>query len=237
MNRTVMFLALTCCCSVTSAADDPFAKLDLRKFGYQFTGLPSAFADYTDLGFLSEDLLVASINQRSFGPVERTFADTPGSTLIVFDIKHGTVLTTKKMSVEKMSGSVQPVKGERFALLNEKGLQFCDAALQCGPPIETRGPMFVSPQGRRVAIGGNSLTAQTVIDTESLKQVAVFERPQKTFQQVMVIPGDEAMLVDWNNRITVRKSGTEEVPLNIEREGYLPRISLLELRIAGRSGS
>jgi len=80
------------------------------------------------------------------------------------------------MSVEKMSDSVQPVKGERFAVLNEKGLQFCHAALQCGPPIETMGRMFVSPQGRGVAVGGNSLTAQIVIDTEALKQGAVFDR-------------------------------------------------------------
>src|SRR5579863_2452778 len=110
MNRILMFLVLAFCCAATFAADPAIARLDLRNFGYQFAGSTSVFADYTDLGFLSEDLVLVSINQRSFGGVEPAFADTPSSTLVVFDIKRGSVLTMGKMSVEKMDRSVQVVK-------------------------------------------------------------------------------------------------------------------------------
>jgi hypothetical protein len=147
LNRLNRILIFACCCFDAFAADAPLASLDLAKFGYQFTGSTSAFADYTDIGFLSEDLLLIWINQRSFGPVEPLFADGPGAKVIVFDLKHGSVLTSGTMLVEKMGGSVQPINRERFAVLNEKGIQFCDAALDCGPPIKTKGSLLVSPKG------------------------------------------------------------------------------------------
>jgi hypothetical protein len=225
MNRILISLALTCCCFDAFAADTPVASLDLGKFGYHFTGSTSAFADYTDIGFLSEDLLLISINQRSFGPVEPMFADGPGSRVIVFDLKHGSVLTSGTMSAEKMTGSVQPINGERFAVLNEKGIQFCDTALRCGPPIQTKGPLLVSPQGTHVAVGGNGLTPQIVVDTESLEQIEVIHRPQK-FQE-MAIPGDGAILVHADNRITVRRSGTKEVSFHIVDSGTFPEFRFL----------
>jgi hypothetical protein len=225
MNRILAFLAFTCCCFDAFAADTVLASLDLGKLGYRLAGPTSAFADYTDIGFLSEDLLLISINQRSFGPVEPLFTDGPGSRIIVFDLKHGRVLTSGTMSVEKMSGSVQPIKGERFAVLSEKGVQFCDTAFQCGPPIQTRGPLLVSPQGTSVAVGGNSLTPQIIVDTESLKQVEVFDRPRK-FQE-MAIPGEGATLVHADNRITVRRSGTKEVSFHIVDSGTFPEFRFL----------
>src|SRR5512135_943501 len=150
------FLVLMCCYSVTFAADVASARLDLRDFGYRLTGAGAVFADYSDLSFLSEDLLLISINQRGFGPVEPTFADSPESTIVVFDVKRGSVTATGKMSVEKMPGSVQAISGERFAVLNEKGLQFCNQKLRCeSPMVPATGPMFVSPQGKRMAFRGS----------------------------------------------------------------------------------
>jgi hypothetical protein len=222
-NR-IWFLVLTCCYSVTFAADGALARLDLREFGYQFKGSNSVFADYTDLGFLSEDLVLISINQRGFGSVEPLSADTPNSTIVLFDLKRGSVLATGKMSVEKTSGSVQAVSGERFAVLNQEGLQFCDAMLKCGPPIGTPGPMFVSPQGQWVAVGGNGGSQQKVIDAESLKQVAVFERG-KLFQQV--IPGDGAFLIDKNDVVTIQRPGKQGALLNIDSGGQFRELRFL----------
>jgi len=223
-----MIVALTWCYSVAFAADVAFATLDLRKFGFQFTGSTSVFADYTDLGFLSEDLLVIAIKQRSFGPAEPLFAETPGATVVVFDMKRGNVLTTGKMSVAQMSGSVQIVKGERFAALNKKGVQFCDATLKCGPPTETQGPMFVSPQGKWVAVGGNGQSKQKVIDAESLKQVAVFER-RGVFQ--LVIPGEGAFLLsknEWNNEsVTIQRPGKQDARLTIDSRGNFRELRFL----------
>lgn len=227
MNRISKFLLLACCCSVTLASDVAFATLDLRKFGYQFTGSTSVFGDYTDLGFLSEDILFVSINQRSFGPVERTFADSPDATVVVFDIKHGSVLTTGKMSIEKMGGSVQAVKGGRLAVLNERGLLFCDTALQCGPPIETRWPMFVSPQGSLVAVGGSAQSPLKVIEAESSRQVAVFEYTSPRNISRQVIPGDGALLVNINDAVRIQRSGRQDVFVDIDSRGNFPESRFL----------
>ena len=225
MNRALLCLVL--CCWQAHAADAVLARLDLSKFGYRTTGSTSVLADYSELSFLSNDLLVVSINQRSFGPVEPTFADTPESTIIVFDIGKASVTTVEKMAVEKLWDSVQAISAERFAVLNEKGLQFCDQKLHCEPIGPTTGPMFVSPQGKRVAVGGNRLTAQVVIDTESRQRIADFERSQKTFQRVVAIPGDEAVLLDRDNRILIQRPGVEGVPLNIDDKGTFPEFRFL----------
>jgi len=219
-----VYSALTCCCEVTFAADVASAKLDLHDFGYRLNGATTVFADYSDLSFLSDDILLISINQRSFGPVEPTFADTPESTIVVFDVKRASVTATGKMSVEKMPGSVQAISRERFAVLNEKGLQFCSKNLRCeSSVVQTTGPMFVSSQGKRIAVGGNRRTSTSVIDTESLKQLARFE--WKIFPQI--IPGDEATLVDRDNRIILQRPGMEEVLLHIDAKGTFPEFRFL----------
>jgi hypothetical protein len=214
MNRTLMFLATTYCCTAAFGADVVSASLDLRTFGYRLSRLTSKFADISDLSFISDDLLVITVNQWNFEDMKTARADTPESTVVVFDAKRASIMTTGKMAVEKSVGeSVQAISGERFAVLDEKGLQFCNANLRCEPITPTIGPMFVSPQGKRVAVGGNGLTAQTVIDTESLKQVAVFEHAQ--MGQHAPVPGDGATLVDRNGRIMVQRSGVGDVLLNI----------------------
>jgi len=228
MNRILLFSLLACCCPVTWAADVASARLDLSNFGYRLPATGAVFADYSDLSFLSEDLVLISINQRGFGPVEPTFADTPESTIVVFDVKRGSVTATGKMSVEKMSGSVQAIRGERFAALNGKGLQFCDATLKCGQPIEARGPMFVSPQGKWVAVGSNGRSQQKVIDTESSKQVAVFEIGN-LFQ--LVIPGDGAFLTSKNqfndDSVTIQRPGKQDARLAIDSRGNFRELRFL----------
>jgi hypothetical protein len=227
MNRLLMFLVLTCCYSAAVAADVAFARLDLGKFGYQFTGSTPVFADYTDLGFLSEDLLLISINQRGFGPVEPLFADSPESTIVVFDVKRASVAATAKMSVEKMSGSVQAISRERFAVLNEKGLQFCNQNLRCVSPMEAAtGPMFVSPQGKRMAVRGSGRT-ESLIDTESSKQIAGFEPYRAIFPPV--IPGDEVSIVRRDNAIILQRPGREEISIDIEAKEVFPEFRFLNL--------
>src|SRR5262245_8087212 len=98
MNR-ILISILACSCSAL-AADVASARLDLRNFGYRLTGTAGVFEDYTDLSFISEDLLLISINQRGSGSVEPLFADGPDSTLVVFDVKRGSVTSTGKMPVE-----------------------------------------------------------------------------------------------------------------------------------------
>ena len=75
-------------------ADDVSASLDLRRFGYRQSLLASEFADYSELSFHSDNLLVISINQRDFKDVKTLNADTPESTIVVFDVKRASITTT-----------------------------------------------------------------------------------------------------------------------------------------------
>ncbi len=62
------------------------------------------------------------------------------------------------------------------------------------------------------------MTAQVILDTESWKQIAVFERSQNVFATV-AIPGDEAVLLNLDNRIFIRKPGVNDVPLKVDDKG------------------
>lgn len=219
MNRTVlMFLALTCCCGAAFGADVVSASLDLRNFGGRQNHPTSKFGVYAELSFLSDDLLVVSVSQvEDSKDVATLRGDIPEPTVIVFDVKRASIRATGTIAVDEVGDSLQAISGERFAVFNDKGLQFCDPNLRCESIAPTAGPLFASPQGKRVAFGGNRLTPEVVIDTESLKQVAVFGRPPMGHP---AIPGDMAMLVDQGGRITVQKSGVEDVPLNVPNKWF-----------------
>lgn len=195
---------------------DAVVKVDLRKFGYRFTdGAP--IGDYTEISFLSEDLLVVSVNQRSFpGPSASFNSDSPDSIVIVVDLKRGRVIRSGGLPVEKREGSVQPVAGERFAVLNEKGLQVCTVDFRCGTPLGKQGPLFTSPQGRRVVFGGDGLSLRRVLDIESMRQVSSFE----AVHSQGVIPGDNALLVSRGRRSFIQRRGTAETSIQVGTSNF-----------------
>jgi hypothetical protein len=104
MNRTLMFLALTCCCAAAFGSDVVSARLDLRRFGYRAGGFPSQFSNHSGLTFIPDDLLVISLYQPSFGSVDITNTGsslsvrfpnpTTESTIVVFDVKRASVTKT-----------------------------------------------------------------------------------------------------------------------------------------------
>lgn len=218
MARSHKFIAplLTIAMCWAGQAGGAIVKVDLREFGYRFTG-GAPIGDYTEMSFLSEDLLVVSVNQRSFPGSSASFnSDSPDSMIIVVDLKRGRVIRSGGLPVEKREGSVQPVVGERFAVLNEKGLQVCTVDFRCGAPLGKPGPVFTSPQGKRVVFGGAGLSPRRVLDLESMKQIAAFE----ALHSEGVIPGDRALLVARGRRSFVQRPGRAETSIQVGTSNF-----------------
>src|ERR1700722_11195861 len=68
---------------IPSSASEPQSifRNDLRPLGFHTDAGKLQMVSYSDLAFLSDDLLLLTVNERVFGPVERTNADTPASKL------------------------------------------------------------------------------------------------------------------------------------------------------------
>ena len=86
---------------------DPIFREDLHPFGYPQKLPHKIVADYTDLAFLSDDLILVSINARYFAKsVELLNTDKPPSRLLLFDISQKMLIRSSERAVEKFMGSV-----------------------------------------------------------------------------------------------------------------------------------
>jgi hypothetical protein len=195
---------------------------DLHPFGFLTVAHGRSIASFTDINFLSDDLLLVTVNQRSYGPIEKLLSDQPPSTLLLFDVSQRVLLKTKEMSVEKASGSVMAVEGGQFILLNESGLRLCSQELECGLPFVTRGPLFVSPAGTRVAVGGNGQTEQELLDAASLKELDRFAWHNPT-----IIPGEHSLLIRQGGKLYVRLPEHPDQQLSFGGSGVWPEARFL----------
>ena len=177
----------------------PLFRQDLHSFGFITKASSQIVANYADLNFLSDDLVLVTVNNRIFGPVEKADSDQPPSKLLLFDVSQKSLLKRLEMPVEKNAGSVKAIRDKQFALLNESGLRICSYDLECGLPLATHGPLFVSPAGTRIAAGGNSQTEQKLLDAASLKEIGRFPGINQA-----VIPGDGGLLIRQRGKIYVR---------------------------------
>jgi hypothetical protein len=151
--------------------------------------------------------------------------------MVVFDVARGNVALSSRMAVETAWNSVQAISKERFAVLNSDGLHFCDHDVHCKLIQPTNGPMFTSPLGTRVAVGGYAQTSTKIIDTETLEQVAVFDFVTGT--GVRAIPGDEAILVDRNSQVTIQSVGAQAIVLSAHNAGPFSEFRFLGERSLG----
>lgn len=182
-----------------SAEPRPLFRQDLRPFGFLTMRSGGIAANYTDINFLTTDLVLVTINSRLFEPVEKLFSDQPPSKLLLFGIAHKSLLKSSEMLVEKAPGSVRAIRDGQFVLLNQSGLLLCSRDFECGHPLQTRGPLFVSPGGTRIVVGGNGRTEQKLLDSSSLKELDHFSQTN-----VVVIPGDNGLLVLQDGKPYVR---------------------------------
>ena len=174
---------------------------DLRPYG--FLSKPDATSvNYTDLNFLSNDLLLVSINVRQFGPVEPLFSDTPPSKLLLFDVSQRKLVRSTDLPIEKDSGSIRATRNGQFALLDRSGVRVCSIELLCGKAFATEGPLMVSPGGSRIVVGGNAQSEEKVLDSETLTETARFP-----WMISLLVPGDNGTLLLKSGAVLLKSSG------------------------------
>lgn len=200
----------------------PIFRQDLHPYGFLTGTDGETMGSFSDINFLSDDLLLVTVNTRVYGRVERSNTDRPVSKLLLFDLRHGALSKTVEMPVEKSAGSVRTTRSENFVLLNESGLHLCTAELECGQGIATSGPLFVSPEGSRIVVGGNGRTEQKLLDSATLKQVGQF-----AWMNPSVVPGDEALLIRQDRKLCVRISGKSDQPIPFGSGGIWPTARFL----------
>jgi hypothetical protein len=196
-------IALTCTAANGGAPEQKqIFHQDLRSFGFITEAPGQIVVNYTDLNFLTDNLILVTINNRVFVPVEKSFTDQPASKLLLFDISQSRLVKTAEMPVEKSSHSVRALEDGRFAVLNETGLRACSRELDCGLPLATGGPLFVSPEGTKIVVGGNGQKEQALLDGITLKELARYP-----YENPSVIPGDRALLVAQDRKVYARVPG------------------------------
>jgi hypothetical protein len=116
------------------AKDKPSFRVDLKQFGY----ITDA-AEYSSLGFLSNDLLLLVVNQRLFYRVQPLTTDSPASTFIVFDVAKKQTLHSAQMIVTKSPRSVAVLSTGDFLVASLSDVRLCSADLQCKKSFPTHG--------------------------------------------------------------------------------------------------
>ena len=116
------------------AKDEPSFRVELKQFGYVTDA-----AEYSSVGFLSNDLLLVVVNQRVFYRVQPLTTDSPASTLIVFDLTKKQAVSRKLMMVTKWPQSVAVLSTGDFLVASLSDVRLCSADLRCEKSFPIRG--------------------------------------------------------------------------------------------------
>jgi len=187
----------------------PIFRQDLRPLGFPTASLGRIVGSFTDISFLSNDLLLVTINTRSYGEDNQEPSDLPESKLLLFDIKQRTLRNSVEMPVEKAKDSVQSVGNGQFFLLNRAGLQPCSIGLECGKPVNARARFYLSPLGSRIAAGGR--LEEKLLDGKTLAELQSFG-----VNEPRVIPGDTGYLYAQKGKLYVKLADKPEPQLVLD---------------------
>ena len=212
---------LACSCRVTPGPR-PFFRRDLRPYGFPTDSHGRIVGNFSDIAFLTNDLVLVTVNTTTFGTDDdSSTSDLPESKLLLFDLSRGSPLKTVDMPVRKAKDSVQSAGNGSFLLLNQQGLQNCSRELECGPATTARGPMFLSPQGTRVAVGR---LLQRVLDGTTLVELQEFGA-----NEPRIAPGDNGLLYRQQGRLFVKLADHPEPQLVLDdgSAGFWPEARFL----------
>jgi len=174
----------------------PAFRSDLRPLGFPTETLGRIVGSFTDISFLSNDLVLVTVNTRTFGADDETPSDLPESKLLLFDLRRHALIKSVEMPVQKAQDSVQSAGNGTFVLLNRAGVQICSPELECGAPFKTRGPLYLSPRGTRIAVGGQGHWEQKILDGSKLTELQSFAA-----NEPRVVPGDNGLLYAQKDKL------------------------------------
>lgn len=170
----------------------PTFRLDLRPWGFA-TNATDVAANYTDINFLSNDLLlVNTATQREFA---REFPSEIPSMFRLFDVSNRTVVKRANFAVEKQPRSVRATTDGGFVILNLSGVHACSIDLSCGATFSTSGPLLVSPGGTRLLVGGNGQSEEKVLDSKTLQEIDHFgwDSHVQIGDPLLLVDGDQVV--------------------------------------------
>jgi hypothetical protein len=200
--------AVLCSCRNAVPGPKPIFRHDLRPFGFPTDTLGRIVGSFSDVSFLTNDLVLVTINTTTFGDEGSQDFDQPESKLLLFDLSRNGPPIAIEMPVRKAKGSVQSAGNGSFVLLNGAGVQVCSRELQCDPAVATGGPMFLSPQGTRIAAGRRE---QKVLDGTTLQVLQEFAP-----NEPKVVAGDNGLLYKQQGKLYVTLAGHPEPQLVLD---------------------
>jgi hypothetical protein len=219
----VVLLAVVGCERQDVQSPAPKFHQDLGPYGFSTEKHDHLAGSFTDITFLSDDLLLVTINQSAWKSVQRSQAVQPESKLLLFDTSHNTLLKQLSLPLEKHRDYVKATVDGQFALLDRSGIQRCSTTLVCEAAIPTPGSLLASPRGTRLLVGGNGQTDKVLLDSSSMKELSRF--PPLS----VVTPGDEALLVQHDGGVYLRLPGAPDllVPFQTSSPTAMPRFLFL----------
>jgi hypothetical protein len=181
------------CFGRTDAESKSVFRLDLRQFGFLDDGAGKTRGDYSGATFLSDSNILVFVNQRIFhgsfaGP---DIPDEPPANFILIDLTGGRVVTTAQLPLLKSDDSVSAAGTDKFALLTASEVKLCTVDLRCHTGFRASGPMFSSPSGRRLIVGGYAQTQQVLFYSDALTPIQNVGKPLL----IEVIPGDSGIIL------------------------------------------
>src|SRR5579863_730374 len=87
-----------------SSQPSPVFRQNLHPFGYITKAPEHNGVDYSDINFLTDDLVLVTVNNKFYGSMEPLFGDHPLSKLLLFDVSRKSLVKSADMPVEKFYG-------------------------------------------------------------------------------------------------------------------------------------
>lgn len=220
----------------------PVFRQDLESFGYKFKRSHDWDVKFTNVIFLSEDLLLVSVKEIT--PEELHYKNpTPGvavydnpfsgpasptslSKLFLFSVGEGKLLRSADLPIRKARGAIQPGPNGTFFMLSAGGLQLCSSTFQCSPPKPTSWPLRVSPLGNKIVTGGFR-SEQQVLDGNTLSVLDTFKGASLTAKPPapIVIPGDSGLMLASVSGVSVLTPGGKTVDMGFAGDAAEPPVS------------
>ena len=138
----LVVLSMVCMPQHADAKARPSFRWNLKQYGYVES---SSVDEYSSLGFLSDDLLLVTLNQRTFRGTEPVTTDKPPSKLLLFQLSARKVIRSALMAVAKSPRSVVPLCDGDFLVASVWDVRLCSSELRCvksfvtnaGAPIDS----------------------------------------------------------------------------------------------------
>ncbi len=99
---------------VHSNQPQPSFRQDLRPFGFITEAQDRIISSFSDVSFLSNDLVLVTVNTKTYAAVEPLFSDRPPSKLLLFNLSQKALVKTAEMPIEKAAGSVKGIADARL---------------------------------------------------------------------------------------------------------------------------